>query len=112
MDYEWLFAHSQAALGLLCVWFKDLRAYGIRLWTHLKNDHNCPLLNLSNCIFTTSALNIRCSISIVHQCSGNCTILEEIVAQTHEREEIQHKALQFKHNWSSPLYCYNAFGLI
>ena len=76
------------------------------------NDWGCPLLNLSNYIFTTSALNIRCSVSIVHECSGNCTFLEEVVAQTHEREEIQHKVLRFKHDWSSPLYCYNAFCLI
>ena len=65
------------------------------------NDNDCPHLTLSNSIFITSTENIKRDVSIVHEYTSSCKLMEATTVQTHEREEIQFRTQQFKHDWAT-----------
>ena len=54
----------------------------------LLNEYDCPIVELSNVVFTTSSDSIQKPVPIVHECSNTCVFQEGASVQTMEREEI------------------------
>ena len=50
------------------------------------NEYDCPLLELSKRIFTTSCHSIQSSVSVVRECSTSCVVQEGSSAESMERE--------------------------
>ena len=77
--------------------------------THIVNEYNCPLLDLSRTIFTTPGRNIQHTVSIVHECGTSCCFKQTNTVQNIERQEITRTNLTFDHDWSNTLYSYNVY---
>lgn len=74
------------------------------------NEYDCPLLELSKRIFTTSCHSIKSPVSLVHECGTSCVVQEGSSAESMEREEVVvSNGLVLSHDWTNRLYCYNVF---
>ena len=60
------------------------------------NDIDCPLLTLTKKFLLVPPSALVCAVSICHQCSSSCTLIE-----------LSNGQLTFKHDWSNDLYAYN-----
>ena len=67
------------------------------------------LVELSNDVFTTSSDSILKAVSIVHDCSNTCVFQESASVQTMERERVVCNQLEYHHDWTNRLYCFNVY---
>lgn len=77
------------------------------------DEIDCPLLSLTNTIFTTSSKLIRRSVSIVHQCTDTCHFVEKEWPRVMERETVHSSRMEYEHDFANNLmyslniYCMN-----
>eukprot|EP00731_Ephydatia_muelleri_P001801 Em0001g1801a len=88
IQYGILLAVLRTSSGtVLCLvqGFDSLQAPGGQT---ILNEYDCPLLELSKRIFTTSCHSIQSPVSVVHECSTSCVVQQGSSAESVEREEV------------------------
>ena len=76
----------------------------------ITNEYDCPLLMLSNVVFTVKTTEILRDIFVVHECTESCQFVEKAVSQNVEREDVSVCRLEFQHDFDSNImYCLNIY---
>ena len=65
----------------------------------INNEYDCPLLILSNVIFTVKSSEIVRSVSVVHECSETCKFVNKETPRNVEREDISLSRLEYEHDF-------------
>ena len=73
------------------------------------NDLDCPLLLLTQEIHGIGPQCISKSVSIFHECTDSCVLVECTAQCDMEREQVEKTKLVYKHDFSNNLFCYNVF---
>ena len=73
------------------------------------NEYECPLLAITNRIFSADCSQIKQAVSIVHECSDSCTFDWGSSCRRIEREASGEKALVYTHDWTNMLCCLNVY---
>ena len=75
----------------------------------VRNDLDCPRLLLTQEIYGIPSLSIFKSVSIVHECTNSCVLVECAAQFDLEREQVEKTKLLYKHDFSNNRFCYNIF---
>ena len=103
-----VFKTSSGALLCLLQGFKPLcSADGDQRY-----KYDCPLLELTQSVFTVPSESVRRSVNMVHQGTQSCTFQESPSAETFEREKIVCNKLLFVHDLRNTTYCFNVYSIL
>ena len=64
------------------------------------NDYECPLVSLTKNISTVDCNQVKCAVSLVHDCTDACKF-EEKVSSRRIEQKLTNEKLHFKHDWSN-----------
>ena len=76
------------------------------------HKYDCPLLELTQTVFTVPSESVRRSVNMVHQCTQSCTFQESPSVETCEREKIMCNKLSFVHDLRNITYCFNVYCIL
>ena len=110
MKYGTLLACFKTTDGRCVCVLRGFEAMESPLGTAVTNEYDCPLLMLSNVVFTVTAREVLKDISVVHECTQSCKFVERAVPRKVEREDIPVCRLEFEHDLeSNVMYCLNIY---
>ena len=110
MKYGFLLACCKTTDGRCVCILRGLEAMVSPLGTAVTNEYDCPLLMLSNTVFTVKATEVLKDVSVVHECTESCQFVERAVPRNVEREDVSVSRLEFEHDFDSNImYCLNIF---
>ena len=76
----------------------------------ITNEYSCPLALLTREFFIVPTLDIIAPVSVVHECTTSCKIIQSDSAiRLIEREEVELNQHVYKHDVSNELYCINVY---
>ena len=71
------------------------------------NKYECQLVSLTKNISTMDCNQVKCAVSLVHDCTVSCKFEERDSSRKIEQKLTNEKTLHFKHDWSNMMYCFN-----
>ena len=78
--------------------------------TPILNEFDCPLLKLTQCIFTLRPQELVKAVSIVHYCTESCRFIDKEGIRNVEREDVTFVGIEFKHNFiDNNMFCLNVY---
>lgn len=80
-------------------------------WTcHPKiNEYDCPILSLSDLLYTLKSTCILKAVSVMHECTSNCVIEKSSYDRAVEHESVSYSQLVLKHDWSYKFFSLNVY---
>ena len=76
----------------------------------VKNETDCPLIILSDTVFTVKSSAVMKAVSILHECGSSCKFSIQSCSTIVEREERLSHKLHFQHDWcGNDLYHLNIY---